>query len=468
LPELHDCTATELRALLKAGATTPTEIVEALLARILDREPSVRSWQFIEPLLALSEARNCHPEGKPLGGIPIGVKDSFDTADMPTSYGSRIYASHRPDQDSGGVASLRSAGSIVMGKTVMTEFAAVFEPAKTVNPYDSSRTPGGSSSGSAAAVADRMVPIAIGTQTAGSVIRPAAYCGVLGYKPSFGAFSTAGLKVICPSLDTVGIFARSVDDLILTAGVLMTDNSDGRFWTPPYGHPRAVDGGAPPLKIAYCRTPHWSDARPAARDAMQVAAEILSKEAAQIEDVDLGSSFENLVPASQTIFLYELAKALSPEHTEFRQLLSAELSALIETGMEINSVDYERARQVTEQARPMVVDVLAKFDLILTPAAVDEAPPFANTGDPLFCRTWTLLGNPALTLPVMLGPTGLPVGVQLVGKAGGDSALLAAARWASARMPALPPPSAVQRIVNATAIGAVPFGSATPSSATAQ
>lgn len=445
LAELHECTATELRALLAAGAATPRDIADALLRRIAAHEGLVRAWEYLDPDRVRESAGAVRLDGRPLAGIPIGVKDLFDTADMPTSYGSRLYAGHRPDRDSACVAALRGAGSVIMGKTTTTEFASVFEPAATVNPYDPSRSPGGSSSGSAAAVADRMVPIAIGTQTAGSVIRPAAYCGVLGYKPTFGTFGTAGVKLISPSLDTVGIFARSVDDLVLAAGALAA--APGGSGASMLSDPAAPRRVAPP-KIAVFRTGRWNRASGAIHGAVTVAVDLLSNAGAEIGDIDIGADFEALVEASQTVFAFEVARALDPEYRASRGQLSGALVALIESGRAVSASAYQQARRLTEDARLAVGRVLDGFDAILTPATVDEAPPLADTGDPLFCRSWTLLGNPEITFPVAFGPNGLPVGLQVVGRFGGDRDLLEIARWICGRMPALPAPDVDRHMGN--------------------
>ena len=443
---LHEHTATELRALLQAGATTRTEVVASLLARILEREPSLGAWQFFDADIAVAQADRPQPDTAMLGGIPVGVKDLFDTADMPTTYGSRIYAGHRPTRDARCVEFLRAAGAIVMGKTVTTEFASVFEPGKTVNPYDSGRSPGGSSSGSAAAVADRMVPIAIGTQTAGSIIRPAAYCGVFGYKPSFGAVCTIGVKTVSPSLDTVGTFARSADDVILAASALRSGDGSlrglGSLSQP--GASAQLDRNSVP-SVAYCRTQRWAEAQPAVREAMDATAKMLAMHKAIVEEIDLGSAFEELVDASKTVFVFEVAQALRHEYLNFRHQLSAALIETIEVGLQVSPAAYASAKRATEQMRPTVASVLDKFDVILTPATVDEAPLFESTGDPVFCRSWTLLGNPAVAIPGMTGPNGLPIGVQLVGRIHGDAPLLEITRWIGARMPKLPAPGANRR-----------------------
>lgn len=433
--DLEDRSATEITRLVAGGEVSVDEVVDAALTRIHAREPSLHAWQFLDPEMVNAQARSVRHHG-PLSGVVVGVKDNFDTYDMPTTCGSPIYAGNRPSRDASSVDRLREAGALVLGKTAMTQFAAVYEPAKTVNPYQSDRTPGGSSSGSAAAVADRMVPVALGTQTAGSVIRPAAYCGVLGFKPTSNAIDRKGVKLISPTLDAVGMFARSVDDLVMLAEVLFQAPSD----VEQHGSPKrpATD---PPLRVAFIRTDRWEQAESATRVAVEKSAELIAGDRAEVEEIQLPALFDELIDASASIFHFELARMLETEYTQHLDMLPASLVEAIEDGVRMKEREYQAHLATASRCRPIVKKVFATHDVILTPATVGEAPSIQSTGDPLFCRSWSLLGNPTATLPGLRGPSGLPVGIQLVGDVGADVALLAIADRIARLLPALPPPA---------------------------
>jgi Asp-tRNA(Asn)/Glu-tRNA(Gln) amidotransferase A subunit family amidase len=434
---LYDYTATALRRLLEAGDIDSVELTRALLQRIAEREPTLGAWIFLDPDLALAQAAKNRESTGLLAGIPIGVKDLMDTRDMPTAYGSKAYAAHQPEKDAACVRSMREAGAVVMGKTVTTEFAAVFEPGKTVNPYDRTRSPGGSSSGSAAAVADRMVPLAIGTQTAGSVIRPAAYCGVFGFKPTFGAIPFTGVKPVSTSLDTIGIFARSTEDLLLGARVLACAPATASF-------PTELDD-IPPPRVLYLRSGHRERASPAVVKALDDTAQLLRSHGATVDDCSGIPGFDALVEASDIVLKFEAARALRHEYQTFKPLLAQSLLTLIETGSRIEPQRYEQALATASAVRRTLASIFHRFDVVLTPATVDEAPPLETTGDPLFCRAWTLLGNPATTVPGLRGPNGLPIGIQLAGAHRHDARLLQFTRWVAALMPKLPAPTAGRR-----------------------
>ncbi len=423
---LYRLTAHEAASAIAAGRTTSEALVRACLERIEARERTVGAWSFLSPEAALAAARACdrQPARGPLHGVPVAIKDVIDTADMPTAYGSPARASHQPEADAACVALLREAGAVILGKTVSTEYAAV-TPGKTVNPHSAAHSPGGSSSGSAAAVADGMVPAALGTQTVGSTIRPASFCGAVGFKASFGTFSLKGVHAQAESLDTLGILTRSVEDIVLLGGVLL-------------GEPDAF--AAAPLarapRFAFCPTPHWPRAEPATVEAMREARQRLSDAGAAVDDMAADPTFdrvlEDALEAQWLVLRFEFARAMSFERTARRETLSAALCKLLDDGLRITASAYRSAQQHLVTARAMATDRLAPFDAVLTPAAAGEAPVGAGAPtDLLFQRLWTGLRLPAITLPGLVGPQGLPVGVQMVGKANEDAALLAVAGWSA-------------------------------------
>ncbi|HYH21680.1 MAG TPA: amidase [Azospirillum sp.] len=398
------------------GSLTCEALARACLDRIAEREPDVQAWQHLDPDAALEEARRIdRTGGGPLKGLPVGVKDIIDTADMPTGYGSPLYEGHRPPRDAACVALARGAGALMLGKTVSTEFA-YFQPGKTRNPHDPGRTPGGSSSGSAAAVADGMVPLAFGTQTAGSVIRPASYCGCVGYKPSFGLIDRTGVRPFADSLDTVGVFAATVEDAAFFASVLA-------------GRP-ALRAGDEPFRprIGLCRTHEWEAAGPATRDALDEAAHRLRAAGIEVRDVTPSERWRGLLEAQKTVMAYEGARSCAPEMLAAPDRLSAKLREILETGAAIAPEDYDAAMVLAAEGRAGFDEALGAMDVLLVPSAPGEAPEgLAATGDPVFSRVWTLLGVPCVNVPGLRGPSGLPVGVQVVGRPGDDRRVLAAA-----------------------------------------
>ncbi len=420
--ELSACEAA--RRIARAELTSEA-LIRACLERVAEREAGVGAWQYLDPDLALAEAqaRDRQPSRRPLHGVPIGIKDIFDTADMPTCYGSPIYEDHRPSADAAIVRMLREAGAVVLGKTVTTEFA-YFSPGKTVNPHLPAHTPGGSSSGSAAAVADFMVPLAFGTQTAGSVIRPAAFCGVVGFKPTHGLVDMAGIKPLAPSLDTVGLFARAVEDAELVGRVLMGE--DPRV-------PELVS--VRPGRVGYCRTEHWDRSEPAAASVLDQVAARLKGAGVEVAEVELPEVFRGLAEEQQTIMAFEARLALAAEWRDHAGKMSAKILELVEAGRTCPEARYETALRCAAAGRAAFKGVMAAHDLLITPSAPGEAPLGRTaTGDPVFNRIWTLLHVPCLTLPVSRGPQGLPVGVQLVGRFKADHQLLAQARWIEAEL----------------------------------
>lgn len=419
---LNEWTATEAATAISARKITSQELVQVCLDRIAARESEVGAWIYLDPEKALNEARARDkepPRGK-LHGVPVGIKDIIDTADMPTSYGSSIYKGHRPAIDAACIAMIRRAGGIPLGKTVTTEFA-YFTPGKTANPHNTKHTPGGSSSGSAAAVADRMVPVALGTQTAASIVRPATFCGVVGFKPTIGMYPLVGIKPFALSFDTLGTITRSVGDAILMWQVLGADDHAPSRTTPP--------------RIGLCRTPHWNQAEPAAVTVFEMAASKLAATGATIEEVVLPARFADLVETHKALMAFESARAFATEYDAHRGKLSPQLAQLIETGLRTPIVDYLADRQKMEEAKQEVAPILKGYDALLAPAARGEAPQgHSATGDPVFSRLWTLLQLPCIALPVMRGPHGLPTGIQLIGAYGTDLALLATAKWAEERL----------------------------------
>jgi Asp-tRNA(Asn)/Glu-tRNA(Gln) amidotransferase A subunit family amidase len=419
-----------LSATIAARKLAAREITaEALLAdcleRIAAREPDVHAWTFIDADAAMRRARalDSHGTAGLLHGLPIAVKDLFDTFDMPSSYGSPIYADHRPAWDAACVAVARANGAIVVGKTVTTEFAT-FHPGPTRNPRNLQHTPGGSSSGSAAAVADWMVPLAFGSQTAGSIMRPAAFCGVVGYKPTFGMVTRVGVKMISDTLDTVGALARSVSDVALFVAAL-ADRHELLIGEPTADVPR----------VGLCRTYEWNRAQPETVAVLEDAGKRLRAAGASVRDVALPPPFAGLAEAQTAIMVFEVAKSLAYENLAHRGQLSADMTKMIDAGLAVSPQQYDAARSLTRTCRAMLPQIFSEFDVLLAPSSPGEAPAgIGATGDPLFNRIWTLLHVPVVHVPVARGPHGLPVGVTVAGAVGADRATLRAAEWIHARL----------------------------------
>ena len=415
---LHRLAASDAARLIAAGELASEALVRACLERIEEREPAIHAWAYLDPAHALAQARErdrTKPMG-PLHGVPIGVKDVFETGDMPTEYGSPIYRGHQPARDADCVAQARAAGAVVMGKTVSTEFAYI-QPAPTRNPLNTAHTPGGSSSGSTAAVADHMVPLALGTQTGGSTIRPAAYCGNFGFKPTYNRISVAGIKPLAVSFDTVGMFGRSVDDLALLDSALT-------------GAPaiRPGDRRRRSLRIGYCETPFWNEAEDSARRALSDAAEALMGAGVRIEEVTLPEEIRELSNGHPELAMYETAFTFRHEFAEHREELSSIMRASIERGLALAANDMQRVRRVQTLCSVAVDRLVSPLDALLTPTAHGEPEVGDAVGDNAFNRIWTAMHMPCLTIPSSTGPNGMPVGVQLVGRAGHDRALLGVAR----------------------------------------
>lgn len=417
---LNELTAAEAARRIASNRLTSEALVASCLERIAVREDDVRAWAYIDADLALRQARQLdrEPPRSALHGVPVGIKDVIDTANMPTEYNSPIYRGYRPKWDAACVALLRQAGCVILGKTVTTEFANN-HPSHTRNPHHSSHTPGGSSSGSAAAVADHMVPLALGTQTGGSTIRPAAYCGVVGYKPSFNSINRAGLKFVAESLDTIGVLARTAEDAALSLQVM-----SGRA-PPDFTRPHA---GAP--RVGLCRTPRWQDADDPTHATVERAAAQLAAAGARISDFELPAGSERLFDEHGKIMGYESARALAWEYLNHPGEISTTLRPRLDEGWQLPREAYDAARSLTRACRRRLADQMRDYDFLLTPGAPGEAPDnLDTTGSSVFNRVWTLFGVPCVTLPCGAGPRGLPLGVQLVGRFDDDVELLAWAHW---------------------------------------
>jgi len=421
---LNELSASDLARQLARREISATDLLRSCLNRIALREPEVQAWTYLSADQALARAKQLDdaPVQGLLHGLPLGVKDLFDTADMPTTYGSAIYAAHRPPADAAVVALCREQGAIMVGKTVTTEFAT-FTPGKTRNPHRLTHTPGGSSSGSAAAVADQMVPLAFASQTAASVIRPAAFCGIVGYKPSVGLVNRAGVKALSDSLDTLGFLARSVPDVALFAAAASGDHSLMQ-----------LEISSTP-RVALCHTHEWPHADDDTRGVMEQAARALAKAGVPLRELVLPAAFAGLLQAQKDIMSFDLARSLAYERLHHADLLSPGLRELLAAGMQVLVEQYRAAQQLAHAARGMVSAALGEHEVVLAPSARGEAPAtLEQTGDPVFGRVWTLLGLPCVHLPFGRGATGMPVGLQVVGRYAEDKVALRVAAWLMHRL----------------------------------
>lgn len=398
---------------MRGSQKSSEALVAACLERIADRDEHLKAWVHVagDSALATARALDREPPRSLLHGVPVGIKDVIDTADMPTTFNSPIYAGHRPKADAAAVALLRRAGCVILGKTATAEFA-FSSPPSTRNPHNPAHTPGGSSSGSAAAVADRMAPLALGTQTGGSVIRPAAFCGVVGFKPSFGTVNRTGVKPVADSLDTVGWFSRTVEDaataLHVLSGLALAD-ATGPF--------------AP--RIGFARTSRWAKADDASHASLESAARRFAAAGAVVAEIALPPAVDALFTGQQQLMKFEAARALAWEQDRHGKALSEALRSRLAEGWAISRDEYDRARALALEARAQHADLMRSFDFLLAPSAPGEAPlGLASTGDSVFNGLWTALGVPCINLPFGRGPAGLPLGLQLVGAFGDDVALL--------------------------------------------
>ncbi len=432
---LIELSATEAIRKIRNGEITSEEMVQACLDRIEQVDGDIEAWAHLKPGYALDQARMLDarrqaggPVG-PLHGIPVGIKDIFNTESLPTENGTVLDSGRQPMEDCRVVSLLEEAGAVIMGKTVTTELA-VYGPGKTRNPHNPKHTPGGSSSGSAAAVAAFMVPLAIGTQTNGSVIRPASFCGVVGFKPSHGLIPRTGILAQSHWLDTVGVFARSVEDAAMIAEVLVAYDSGDADTTararPPLSETAAEEPPMPPL-LAFTKTAVWEQADKETQEAFAELQELLGEEC---DDLDLPEPFQNAVEWHRAIMYADLAKSFAGYYERGKGQLTDTLCQMIEEGQKTTAVDYNKAVDRREFLNDGLDGVFDRYDAIITPATVGEAPAgLDSTGSPIFNSLWTYCGTPAITLPLMEGPNGLPLGVQLVSRRGDDARLLRTARW---------------------------------------
>jgi Asp-tRNA(Asn)/Glu-tRNA(Gln) amidotransferase A subunit family amidase len=438
--QLNWLSACDAARAIRDGAISSEQVVEACLARVREAESQIQAWQFLDTAHALAQARARDAdrrEGRvigPLHGVPVGIKDIIDTADMPTEDGTVLHAGRTPAHDASVVAMLRAAGAVIMGKTVTTE-CAYFHPGKTRNPHHPEHTPGGSSSGSAAAVAAGMVPLALGSQTNGSVIRPAAFCGVYGFKPTHGLISRHGILKLSRTLDHVGVFARTLEDI-----ALLVEQIVGRDERDPDTRPsaripfQAIAAEEPPLAplLAFVKGPAWERAEDQTKEGF---AELVRELGDRVVEVDLPATAPRALDTHRTIMEAEMAANLDLEWEKGRERLSEPLRGLLARGREVSALDYQKALARVPLLYDGFGEIFERFDAILTPAAPGTAPRgLGSTGDPAFCTLWTLLGIPALNLPLMRGENGLPLGVQLVGPRHDDARLLRTARWLTARL----------------------------------
>ncbi len=415
--------AVEAVKAIEGGTLTAEKLVLGCLDRIAEREPAVKAWVHLDKARAIEQARAADAaSGGLLRGVPIGVKDIIDTYDMPTGQNSPIFTGKVPFGDAACVALSRNANAVILGKTVTTEFANR-HPGPTTNPHNAAHTPGGSSSGSAAAVADGHVPLAFGTQTGGSVIRPAAYCGVVGYKPTFNDFSRVGIKMQCHSLDTLGLMARSLDDVALFRGAVLA--------LPPV----PIDRGMSAPRVGFCRTPIWQDAEPDTQALLEKTAGTLAARGATVMEVAFGPAFNDILEDHGAIQGWESARNYADERLRNPDKLSRELAEILSKGLAVPLERYVAAQRKAVAFKAHIDSLFDKVDVLLCPSAPGEAPRGQEfTGDPRFNSIWTLAGTPCVTLPAGTGDMGLPLGAQLVGLRHADDRLLSTAAWIAAQL----------------------------------
>ncbi len=432
---LWQLTALEAAERIRDGRSSSEELVAACLERIRETDGAIGAWAYLDGEQALEQARamdRLRQRGQPLGdlhGVPVGIKDIFDTHDMPTECGTAIHKGRQPNDDATVVSKLKEAGAVIMGKTVTTEFAFM-HPAGTTNPHNADRTPGGSSSGSAAAVAAGHVPLAIGTQTNGSVIRPASFCGVYGFKPTRGIVSRGGALQTSKTLDQVGGFARSLGDVAALADVLKGfDRADPTTHVRP--KPQMLDGSRsdPPMEpsFAWFELPFNDRLDDDARDGLMELIEALG---ARVEVLPAPASFSRVIECHRIVHEYEICRHLSDDLETHWDLVSATVQPVIERARTYSDDQYRDALDMVQAAEDYFSAFFADYDAVLAPSATGEAPPLTSgTGDPIFSTLWTFAGLPCLTLPLLAGAAGLPVGVQMIGCAEQDDRLLTSANW---------------------------------------
>jgi len=430
--------ACEARRLIEVGLLTSQQLVEACLERIDELEESIGAWTHLDRELALEQARAAdafRSRGLPTGalhGLPVGIKDIIDTSDFPTENGTVLHQGRTPSTDATLVSLLKEAGAIIVGKTVTTELA-VYSPGKTSNPHNIEHTPGGSSSGSAAAVACAMVPLAVGTQTNGSLIRPASYCGVYAFKPSFARISRFGVLKQSSPLDTVGVFARNLEDLALIADVLMRydgQDSDMKPTAPPCINPVMEQAVPAPPRFAFVRTAKWDQVEQSSKDGFRELIDAVNeKTSGSIDIVTLPTQFDDLYDHHRTVMETDLAQSFAREYNDGKAKLSSVLVEMIERGQKVSTAEYASSIAKRNEYGDILKAIFEDYDAILTPSTSGPAPQgLESTGSPAFSTIWTFCGNPAINLPILQGPNDLPVGVQVVADRGDDARLFRTCR----------------------------------------
>jgi Asp-tRNA(Asn)/Glu-tRNA(Gln) amidotransferase A subunit family amidase len=419
-------TASAASRLMAKREISSEELVRSCLERVRARESTVQAWAHLDETMALAAARAADAvwaagrsaQPGPLHGVPFAAKDVIDSADLPTECGSEIFSGHRPAKDAACIAAMKQAGAILLGKTVATEFAT-YRPGKTRNPHNPAHTPGGSSSGSAAAVADCMVPLAFGNQTAGSHIRPASYCGICAFKPTHGTVDLAGILPLEQSFDTLGYYARSFDDIALYYATVRR--------VPPAP---ARDGLGRPLRVGFYRALERQHAQPASTAAVETAARRLAELGAVVEEMDLPPEYADLAETHPLILNVGLSRSLKDIYDQHHNRLSERLRGMIEDGLACPPERYREAMDHADECRRGINQAFGGFDVLLAPSAPGEAPEgLGSTGSPVFQIVWTLLHVPCANIPGATGPQGLPVGVQFIGRQHDDGTVLAAAKW---------------------------------------
>ena len=438
----HEFTAIEAALRIREGRLSSVELVQSCLQRIEETEPVLQAWAYLDKDQALAQAEEMdriRKAGRPVGalhGVPVGLKDIVDTKDMPTERGTPIFVGRRPESDAAIVERLREAGAVLLGKTVSTELAFV-HAAETRNPHDPERTPGGSSSGSAAAVAAYNVPLAIGTQTNGSVIRPASFCGVFGAKPTRGVISRRGVLQTSVSLDQVGGFARSLEDVALLCDAIGGyDPKDPLSYPRP--RPQLLQGvlSEAPVDPAFV----WLDMPyhdRLATDAMEGLEAVMEGLGIEVERMEASPNLSGLVEIQRVLHEYEICQHLGQVFDGHWEKISDSLKPIVERGRGISQTEYEDALAVKASAEDFFASFFHDYDAVIAPAAAGGAPPFGPaTGDPVFCSVWTVAGLPALSLPLLVDESGLPVGLQLIGGVEEDDRLMRTATWLLSKLQA--------------------------------
>ncbi len=444
MTDLNLLSAVEAARAMRVGEISAEDLARDCLNRIKDIDDTVQAWISLNPDYVMEQARQTDEHrrtGAPIGplhGLPVAIKDIFDTLDYPTQYGTPLHAGRKTTSDATVVAMLRQAGAIIMGKTVTTEFAVLSPTSKTTNPHDPARTPGGSSSGSAAAVAAGMVPLALGTQTNGSVIRPASYCGVVGYKPTYGLVSRHRVLRTSRNLDQIGMFARTIEDAAMVGeAIIGFDAKDADTLLAPRPDLLAKTSEAPPMppRYAYIKGPAWSQCDD---DTHGAFAELTEAMGDRVEEVDLGSVYEEVLNWHRMVMDADMAKNLSDDYSRGADQISPVLCEMIERGRKVHAVDYNLAVDRIAMFAKAFTDMFEEFDAIITPAATGVAPlGLESTGNPACATLWTFAGMPAMTLPVLQGKSGMPMGVQMVAARGDDARLFRNASWFSTYMEGL-------------------------------